>query len=270
MDTASLYKAARPRYPELSGRTAVVTGSSKGIGKGIAVRLAREGMKVVINGRSADSVEATAAELRALGAEALGVAADVGLSESVDTLFREALARFGSVDLLVNNAANLARFHFFEVNEELLDAELAANVRGPYLCAIRAAESMRDRGTGGSIINISSVAGARAHWRGLPYDVTKGAIDSMTRSMALELAKYGIRVNAVAPGATATERTEAANASKIEALTRRIPIPRLGLALEVGAAVAFLASEEAAYILGQVMYVDGGLTVQLGTPEQPT
>jgi NAD(P)-dependent dehydrogenase (short-subunit alcohol dehydrogenase family) len=205
METASLYESIRPRYPELAGQVAIVTGSSRGIGKGIAIRLVREGMKVVINSRTPEAVAATTAELREVGAEALAVPADVGRTEDVNRLFEETLRAFGTVDLLVNNAANLRRHHFFKVDEALLDDELASNVRGPYICSHRAAEVMREAGHG-NIVHISSVGGLRAHWQGLPYDLTKGAIDAMTRAMALELAAYGVRVNAIAPGAIYTGR----------------------------------------------------------------
>jgi NAD(P)-dependent dehydrogenase (short-subunit alcohol dehydrogenase family) len=127
---------------------------------------------------------------------------------------------------------------------------------------------MRELGQG-NIIHISSVGGLRAHWRGLPYDLTKGAIDAMTRAMALELAEYGIRVNAIAPGATHTERTSALDDQQLQTYTQRVPLTRFGTPLEIGAAVAFLASPDAAYITGQVLYVDGGLTVQLGLKDQP-
>lgn len=260
----------QPRYPELRGRTAIVTGSSKGIGKGIALRLAAEGMNVVINGRTAETVTATAAELRELGAQVLPVVADASDDDGVRQLFDSTLGAFHAVDLLVNNAANLKRDHIFNVDAELLDNELKANIRGPYLCALEAAKCMRTNAAGGSIINITSVGGVRAHWRGLPYDVTKGAIDSMTRAMALELVEYGVRVNAVSPGATSTYRSEQADPQRIKDLTSRIPAQRLGTPLETAAAVAFLASSEASYIIGQVIYVDGGLTIQLGTREQPT
>jgi 3-oxoacyl-[acyl-carrier protein] reductase len=268
MEAASLYESIRPRYPELAGQVAIVTGSSRGIGRGIAMRLAREGMKVVVNGRTSATVEATAAEMRALGADVLAVPADVGRTEDVDRLFDQTLRAFGTVDLLVNNAANLRRVHFFEVDESLLDDELASNIKGPYMCSYRAAEVMREAG-GGSIIHISSVGGLRAHWSGLPYDVTKGAIDAMTRAMALELAAHGIRVNAVAPGATRTERTLPPEHPRLQAVARRVPLGRFGLPLEIGAAVAFLASPDASYITGQVIYVDGGITVQLSPPDQP-
>lgn len=262
------YQSVRPRYPELTGQVAIVTGSSRGIGKGIAMRLAREGMKVVINGRTSETVEKTATELRALGAQVLAVPADVGCTEGVNRLFDDTLHVFDTVDVLVNNAADLRRVDFFDADERLVDRQLADNVKGPFMCAYRAAEVMRESG-GGSIVHISSVGGLRAHWRGLPYDVTKGAIDAMTRAMALGLAAYGIRVNAVAPGATRTERSRPPDDPHMQAFARRVPLGRFGLPLEIGSVVAFLASPDASYITGQVIYVDGGLTAQLHPPGQP-
>jgi NAD(P)-dependent dehydrogenase (short-subunit alcohol dehydrogenase family) len=268
MNTAMLYDSVRPRYPELKDKVAIVTGSSRGIGKGIAIRLAREGMRVVINGRNQETVDATAREFRDLGAEVLAVPADVGQTKHVERLFENTLGAFGAVDLMVNNAASLKRVHFFQVEESLLDRQLANNIKGPFLCAFRAAEAMRTSG-GGSIVHISSVGGLRAHWRGLPYDITKGAIDAMTRTMALELADFGIRVNAVAPGATQTERTQSTDQARMQAYSSNVPLRRTGTPLEIGAAVAFLASPDASYITGQIIYVDGGITVQLGTREHP-
>lgn len=262
MDTALLFQAARPRYAELAGQVAIVTGSNRGIGQGIAARLAREGMRVAITGRAAADVERVAAELRALGAEALPLVADLGTDEGVDRLIDGTLRAWGRVDLLVNNAADLRRAGWAPAARDLLDRSLAVNVRGAYLLAYQAAEVMRQAGRG-NIVNISSVGGLRAHWSGLPYDVTKGAIDAMTRAMALELGAYGIRVNAVAPGVTVTERSPEAGDPRAQAIVERIPLRRRGLTLDVAAAVAFLASDDAAYITGQVIYVDGGITAQL-------
>jgi NAD(P)-dependent dehydrogenase (short-subunit alcohol dehydrogenase family) len=267
MTFAQLFQSIVPRYPELAGKVAIVTGSSRGIGQGIAMRLAREGMKVVINARTVEAVESTTAQLRALGADALAVPADLSESQGVERLMGEALHAYGSVHVLVNNAANLSRRYIFETDEDLLDNELATNIRGPYLCALRAAEAMRDAGAG-SIIHISSVGGLRAHWRGLPYDVTKGAIDAMTRAMAIELAALGIRVNAIAPGATYTRALEVP--AEVDARTvDRIPAGRVGHPLDIGAAAAFLASDDASYIIGQVIYVDGGMTAQLSPAACP-
>ncbi len=257
-------KAIRLRYPEFKGQVAIITGSNRGIGKGIAVRLALEGMRVVITGMDEAAVALTTRELQELGAEALAVPGDLSQAETINHLFDKTLETFGSVDLLVNNAAVLKRKVFFEVDEKLLDLELATNIRSPYLCALRAAEIMRDQKRGGNIIHISSVGGLRAHWWGLPYDVTKGALDAMTRAMALELSDFGIRVNAIAPGAIRTGPKFSPEANPaIKERVRRVPMNRFGTPLEIGAAVAFLASDEASYITGHVMYVDGGLVAQL-------
>ena len=130
MDSASLFASIRPRYPELSGKVALVTGSSRNIGKGIAMRLGREGMRVVVNGRTPETVEATTAELRELGVEVLAVTADIGERAAVDRLFDETVRAFGTVDLLVNNAAFMRRKHFFEVDQELFEQSVAANIVG--------------------------------------------------------------------------------------------------------------------------------------------
>jgi NAD(P)-dependent dehydrogenase (short-subunit alcohol dehydrogenase family) len=268
MDTRQLFDAAKARYPELTGKVAIVTGSSRGIGKGIAIRLAKEGMKVVINGVTPERVQTVTEEVKACGADAVGIIADVGATEGADKLIDGAMQAFGRLDLLVNNAATLKRYTFFDVTETILDENLAANLRGPYLCIQKAAVIMRQQGAG-SIVNISSVGGLRAHHRGLPYDMTKGGLDMMTRAFAIDLIQYGIRVNSIAPGAIRTEKTLPEDHPDIMAAAARIPEARFGHVLEVGASVAFLASEESGYMVGQVIYVDGGLTVQLTPPGQP-
>lgn len=265
-DTKTLFNTIRPRYPEFDGQVAVITGSSRGIGKGIALRLAREGMRVVINGLNPQRVTDTVNELKGLGIDAIGVPANVGLTEDVEKLINETIGAFGQVDLVVNNAADLRRVPFFKVDEAMLDNQLAANIRGPFLLSLKTAEIMKANGAG-NIIHISSVGGLQAHWPGLPYDMTKGALDTMTKAMALDLAEHGIRVNAIAPGATATEKTPVPDDPRIQAVSKRIPLLRFGLAVEIGAAVAFLASPDASYITGQIIYVDGGITAQLAPRE---
>lgn len=261
----SLYASIQPRYPELKGQVAVVTGSTKGIGRGIALRLGREGMRVVVNSRTATDVQATTAALQGLGINAIGVTADQARTEDVNRLIDETVRAFGTIDLLVNNAADLSRGHFFDVDEAWVDREFAANIKGPYLLAQRAAEIMRPRRSG-NIVHISSVGGLRAHWAGLPYDVTKGALDAMTRAMGIELAAAGIRVNCIAPGAIYTEGWGPPDSPWLKDVAERIPLGRLGTPLEIGAAVAFLASTDASYIIGQIIYVDAGITSQLTPP----
>ncbi len=266
MQIASLFESIRPRYPELKDQVALVTGSGRGIGKGIALRLAREGMKVVIHGLDPKEVEGTTAEFKAFGVETVGVAADFSKDDAVDQVFQVMLDTFGTVDLLVNNAADLRRKTTFEA-DDLLDHQLAVNLRAPYLCARRAAEIMRPKQSG-SIVNISSVGGVRAHWSGLPYDVTKGGIDMLTKAMGIDLAREGIRMNAIAPGAILNDRTPQSDPG-IQKLSERIPLLRFGTPLEIGAVVAFLASDDASYIAGHILYVDGGLTAQLSPYPAP-
>jgi NAD(P)-dependent dehydrogenase (short-subunit alcohol dehydrogenase family) len=265
-NTTDLFHSIQPRYPELSGKVAIVTGGSKGIGKGIAIRLGREGMKVVVTARSAETVEQVAKELGELGVQTLAVPGSIGKTAEVDRLFEETLKAFGTVDLLVNNAADLHRVFFFDVSEEMMLSELNTNVNGPFICSHRAAKIMREKGSG-SIVHISTVGGLRAHYPGLPYDATKGALDAMTRVMGIELAQYGIRVNGIAPGAIHTENRRPLDDPRMVEYAKLIPANRLGLPLEIGAVVAFLASEDASYIYGQTIYVDGGVSTQISPPQ---
>lgn len=267
MKINELYRASPARYPELGGQVAIVTGSSRGIGAGIAARLAREGMRLVITGLAREEVEATAAELRAEGVEALAIPGDLRRDDAIADLFDRALSAYGTVNLLVNNAADLRRVRSEQLSLSLIDEQFAINTRAPLLCALRAAEIMRPHGSG-SIINVSSVGGLRAHLPGLPYGITKGALDAMTRALAIDLAAYGIRVNGIAPGLTPSQ-VSGANADYLRELSRYIPLRKPGRPEDVGATAAFLASPDAAYITGQTFYVDGGLTVQLHPPEHP-
>ena len=223
-------------------------------------------MKVVITSRTESAVEQTAEEFAALGIEVCPVTADLSEDTGIDLLFSRVLDSFAAVDVLVNNAADLRRFRVEDLPAGILKYQLDANIKAPHECSTRAAEIMKKNG-GGSIVNITSVGGLRAHFRGLPYDVCKGAMDSMTRAMALDLCEYGVRVNSVAPGWTYNKGL-VPDGSDPRGLGRRIPLGRQGTPLEIGNAVAFLASDDASYIVGQIFYVDGGITSMLGTPEQ--
>lgn len=270
MTVAELFQAVVPRYPELNGKVAVVTGSSQGIGLGIAVRLAAEQMRIVIAGLEADEVGSVVNDLRGLGLEAHGVAGNLAHEDQIARLVDEALRTFGGVDVLVNNAADLFRVQLARMTVELFDRQIAVNVRAPLLLAQQVAPLIPG---GGSIINISSVGGLRAHEDAFPYDVTKGALDSMTRALALDLAARNIRVNAIAPGSVATVRVEhhlnTDPNNPYRDAPQRIPLGRRGTVSDVGNVAAFLASNDAAYVTGQIIYVDGGITAQLSPPGQP-
>lgn len=253
------------RYPDLVGQTAIVTGAAKGIGEGIARRLATEGMRLVVADKDRDALNGTLRALREFGATVEEVCADLTRPELVDTLFDFTLRRFGTVDLLVNNAADLQRRHFLDEHRALLDLQLATNVASPYLCSQRAA-SVMSRNGGGAIVLVSSVGAKRAHQQGLPYDMTKGAINALARALAVDLGPYGIRVNAVGPGVTRTYRWPPEDGEERSRIMTQIPLQRPGTVDDIASAVAFLASGEAKYITGQVIYVDGGITAQLSPP----
>lgn len=261
---AELYYAAPARYPELSGKVAIVTGSSRGIGAGIAARLAKEGMLVVITGLDAAETDDTVSALHEVGSRATAVSGDLSDDTLIDALFEHTLTTYGQLDLLVNNAADLRRFRARDVNRSVIDAQLAVNLRAPLMLSLRAASVI---GSGGSIINISSVGGARPHLPGMPYDIAKGALDALTRTLAIDLGEYGIRVNGVAPGFTPTTTVD--NANYLREMSDYIPLRAPGHVEDIAAAVAFLASPDAGYITGQTIYVDGGLSTQLHPPEHP-
>ena len=256
--------ADRGRYPELTGQVAVITGAAKGIGRGIAARLIAEGMSVVAADIDGETLAATVEGFQDAGVTALGFTGDLSDAAEVDRLFEETVERFETVDLLVNNAADLRRRRLLDEHTDVLDLQLATNIRSPYLCSQRAAAIMRDHG-GGSIVHISSVGALRAHHRGLPYDVTKGAINALTLAMAVDLGEYGIRVNAIGPGVT-SRRDRPVDEVERRITEERIPLRRSGTVDDIAAMVAFLASSESSYVTGQVIYVDGGITAQLSPP----
>jgi len=257
--------AGGARYPDLAGKAAIVTGTSRGIGCGIARVLGRQGMRLALAARSAEAGEAFAQELRAGGVDGFFLAADLATPEGAQAVFEAALARFGRIHLLVNNAANLRSKPFLELDEEAYRASFEANMRMIYGPSLLAARHMADSG-GGGIIHISSVGGLRGHRGVAGYDASKGAIDALTRSSALDLAPHGIRVNAVAPGLTITRPPHPRWADHHREAATRIPLLRTATPEDIGNAVAFLASDAASYITGQVLYVDGGLTAQLTPP----
>jgi NAD(P)-dependent dehydrogenase (short-subunit alcohol dehydrogenase family) len=256
------------RAEELRGKVAIVTGASRGIGKGIAERLAMEGAKVVMSARGAEALEAAAQDIRSKGGDVLAVATDVSVPAAVERMFSETVRVYGTPEFLVNNAAWATPIaHILEMDLEHWDTVIASNLRSLYLCCHRAANLMVDARVRGSIINISSFAAARAHRYMAAYDASKGGMEAMTRTMAIDLAPFGIRVNVVGPGAIHTEEFEALGE---EARLKRgsvVPLGRVGYPEDVAGAVVFFCSDDSSYITGQTLYVDGGMLAQLRSPQ---
>jgi NAD(P)-dependent dehydrogenase (short-subunit alcohol dehydrogenase family) len=252
----------------LAGKVAIVTGSSRGIGHGIALRFAQEGARVVMTARGADALAEAAREVESCGAGVLAIAGDAGVKQDVEGMFAQVLETFGTVDIVVNNAAWASpQAHILEMDEAHWDTVIRTNLKSVYLHCHRTANIMVDQRKAGSIINISSFAAARAHRYMAAYDATKGGMEAMTRTMAIDLAPFGIRVNVVGPGAIHTPEFEAAGEEAKRARGKTVPLGRVGYPSDVAGAVAFLASEDASYITGQVLYVDGGMLAQLRSPQ---
>ena len=253
------------RY-QIEGKVALVTGAARGIGLGIAKRFAQEGCQLIMNDIEADTLKNAQSQLVESGFAVQAIVADVGDGNAVKRMFAEIAVRFGGVDILVNNAAIVTgRRWLGEVSEDFFDQVLRVNIKGVFLCSRRAAVQMAARG-GGAIVNLSSVGAARAFRAQVPYVTSKGAIEAQTRALAMDLAAYKIRVNAVGPGSTATELWESFSQDKIEHVRQLSPLGRPGTPADISAAVAFLVSPDASYITGQVLYVDGGLVTQNYSP----
>lgn len=252
----------------LAGRVAVVTGAARGIGRAVAGGYSREGATVVAVDSNTEGAVAVAADITASGGTALGLGADVGCAEDVDTIFSRVLEDFGTVDVLVNNAGNTSGVkHFFDLDDAWWEAIIRTNLTGHYLFLSRAARIMA-KNRGGAIINTSSGGATRAHRGMVPYDASKGGIEALSRASALDLAPYGIRVNTIVPGFIATSPDETRESSVLRDAT--VPLGRGGRPDDLLGAAVFLASDESAYITGICLPVDGGVLVQQRSPQVDT
>lgn len=242
---------------DLSGRVALVTGSTRGIGREIAATLARAGAKVAVTGRDADAARAAAA---AMDGEARGFAADMANTGDVARLIEEVERDLGALDILVNNAGLTRDNVLFRIKDEDWDTVLDTNLRGPF-AAIRAATRGMMKRRWGRIINITSVVGIIGNKGQANYAASKAGLIGLTKSVAKELASRNILANAIAPGFIATDMTDAMTPEARQALGEQVPLGRLGTPADIAGLVAFLASDHAAYITGQVFVVDGGLVM---------
>ncbi|MGI8475939.1 MAG: SDR family NAD(P)-dependent oxidoreductase [Thermomicrobiales bacterium] len=245
-----------PSDGRLAGKTALVTGSTRGLGRTTAEWLAREGAAIVVSGRDAAYVASSVAAVRALGVEAWGIAADLSRVEGMHRLAEETLAAVPQLDILVNNAGGSIRGNFWEVSDADWDYQVNVNFRSSYVLAQHAARHMIGRGIRGRIVNTSTIGARACHTDAAVYDSAKGAVETMTRNMAYELAPHGISVNCVAPGNIA-ERPGAEPSEWWERARVKIPFCRLGRAEDIAAAVRFFCLPETEFTTGQVLLVDG-------------
>ena len=243
---------------KLDGKVAVITGSARGIGKAIAQLLAQEGARIVISDINAELAEETAKEFKAAGFEAIAIPANVTEMKDAERLIAQTLEAWQQVDILVNNAGITRDTLLIRMSESDWDAVIQVNLKGSFNCLKTTAKVMMKQRFG-KIINISSVVGLMGNVGQTNYSASKAGLIGLTKSAAKELAPRGITVNAVAPGYIETEMTKNLNEQVKENFLTGIPLKRAGSALDVAKAVCFLASEDADYITGQVIQVDGGL-----------
>lgn len=245
----------------LTGKTALVTGASRGIGRGIALCLAKQGADVAVNYHSsADKAEAVAKEIETLGHQAMTVKADVSVKAEVSLMVAAVKEKFNRIDILVNNAGILSYRTLEQMTEEDWDRVIDTNLKGQFLCAQAVAPLMIENG-GGRIINIASIAsgGVGVSFPALShYCASKGGVVALTEGLAFELGPKGINVNAIAPGVIETDMGKVDDEKVMAGLMARLAIKRIGQPEDIGTAAVFLASDEASYMTGTVVYVDGG------------
>ncbi|MED3762521.1 3-oxoacyl-[acyl-carrier-protein] reductase [Ureibacillus terrenus] len=246
---------------KLEGKTAVVTGASRGIGRAIALELAKEGANVVVNySGSKEKAEQVVNEILEMGRKAIAVQANVADNDSVQNLMKKALEEFGSIDILVNNAGITRDNLLMRMKEEEWDEVIQTNLKGVFLCTKAVTRQMMKQRSG-RIINIASVVGVTGNAGQANYTAAKAGVIGLTKTAARELASRNILVNAIAPGFITTEMTDALPEDVKTSMLSQIPLGKFGKPEQVAKAVVFLASDDAEYITGQVLHVDGGIAM---------
>jgi len=246
----------------LSGKVALITGSARGIGKAIALELANHGAKIVINDiLPKNEIDKTLEEIRKSDDQAIGIRADITIFEEVESMVKEIINKFGKIDILVNNAGIIRDSLLIRMKEEDWDAVININLKGTFNCSKTVAKHMMRQKSGGKIVNISSVIGLVGNIGQANYAASKAGIIGLTKSIAKELALRNINVNAIAPGFIETDMTKRLSEKVIKDLQQQIPLKRLGTVKDIAKVVYFLVSDNANYITGQVINVDGGMVM---------
>ena len=250
----------------LEGRSAIVTGAARGIGRAIAMTLAENGADVLVNTRNEQTLEAVYQDVKKVAkGKVAKFLADVGYEDQVDAMFDHAIAEFGKVNILVNNAAVIDRRPVLTYTSEFFDDNIRVNLYSVYFTSIRAVREMIKRGEKGSIVNFSSIGAKQPHRQSLAYDTAKGAIESLTKALALEVAPWDITVNAISPASILGNNVgELGSDIAVRRNPRDFitPMTRQGTPQDVADLTLFLASAESSYITGQVIPIDGGLSIQ--------
>lgn len=250
----------------LKDKIAIVTGAGQGIGKGIALRLAQEGAHIVVNYPSphvAEKAEAVAALIREMGRQSITFQADVSKAAQVQAMVDHTVATFGRLDIQVNNAGVDPHIPFLEMTEDQWNYIIDVNLKGNFLCCQSATRAMMQTG-GGNIIIISSIHSLQTYKRMTAYAAAKGGLNAMTRQLALELGPYNININCIAPGAIDVEKSyEISPDYDPHMFDHEIPVGRIGYPADIAGAVVFFASDDARYVTGQVLLVDGGTSTRI-------
>lgn len=245
---------------DLSGRIALITGSGQGIGKAVALELAKQGAKIVTNDVTGCCADDTLEEVRGLGSDGLAITADVSDPEQVDAMIKQIVETFGQLDILVNNAGTTRDNLIIRMDEDDWDLIMRVNLKSAWLCSKAVIRQMMKKRYG-RIINMSSVSGLAGQAGQTNYSASKAGLIGLTKALAREVASRGITVNAVAPGFVKTKLTENLPKDILDGLVNNIPLGRWGTVEDIANAVVFLASDQASYITGHVLSVDGGLAM---------